>query len=148
MYPLLISGVASVASNLIDRWSQASARASAAKAVKFDELLKQATGPAGTATSKVTPSSTFQSQVVSLRAQLLDSPEVRSLLGTCDPTQPPTLHLSPDGKLSAQSANGESKSIALTPETAALARQLSALTASGPLALPASQPLAALALRS
>ena len=65
--------------------------------------------------------------IESLRSALLASPEIRTAMGSCDPAHLPTLQLSPDGTVSAQSPGQAAKVIAVFPETAALARSLAAM---------------------
>ena len=117
MYPLLVNAVAATATNLIDRWAQSRAVKEAKPAVAFQQMLDGA--------SATKPSAA--AMIESLRSALLASPEIRTALGSCDPAHLPTLQLSPDGTVSAQSPGQPAKVIAVSPETAALARSLAAM---------------------
>ena len=117
MYPLLVNAVAATATNLIDRWAQSHAAKEAKPAVAFQQMLD------GAASAK--PSAA--AMIESLRSALLASPEIRTVLGSCDPAHLPTLQLSPDGTVSAQTPGQPAKVIAVSPETAALARSLATM---------------------
>lgn len=134
MYPLLVSGIASVATNLIDNWSRASERKAETERVKFQEVLDRVAGPAKTAggsgvTFAVNP---LEARIKELRAALLDSPEVRGLVETGDPTKPATLQLGADGQLVAQTPNGWPRPLTLSGEARMQAQELAQLLATRP----------------
>lgn len=134
MYPLLVSGIASVASNLVDTWSRASERKAQTELVKFQEVLDRVVGPAkgaasGAAAQTVNP---IEARIAKLRAQLLDAPEVRTMLDAGDPSKPATLQLGADGKLVAQTPGGQPKALLLSAENEALAQELARLLSSAP----------------
>lgn len=130
MYPLLVSSIASVASNLLDTWSRASERKAETERVKFQDVLDRVVGPAKAAGSNaINP---IGARIAELRARLLDAPEVRAMLDAGEPSKPLTLELGPDGKLVAQAAGGHPRVLNLSPENEALARELSHLLAAAP----------------
>ena len=122
MYPLLISAVSSIASSLIEKLAASAQTKVAAPAENFAAVLeKSAAVRAGSPGSGDT-------QIAALRQRLLDSPEVRTLLASADPAKQPALSLSADGTLTARSADGRTTNILLSPESAATARELVALS--------------------
>lgn len=134
MYPLLVSGITSVASNLLDSWSRASERKAETERVKFQDVLDRVAGPAkaagsGAVAKAVNP---IEARIAELRAQLLDAPEVSTTLNAGDPSKPLTLQLGPDGKLVAQAPGGQAKTLNLSAENAALAQELARLLAARP----------------
>lgn len=134
MYPLLVSGIASVATNLIDNWSRASERKAETERVKFQEVLDRVVGPAKTAgasgaTKAVNP---IEARIAELRAALLDAPEVRGLVETGDPTQPATLQLGEDGQLVVQTPNGWPRTLSLSGDAKMQAQELAQLLATRP----------------
>jgi len=133
MYPLLVSGIASVASNLLDTWSRASERKAETERVKFQDVLDRVVGPAkaagaGALSKAVNP---IEARIAELRAQLLDAPEVRTMLEAGDPSKPLTLQLGPDGKLVAQAPGGQPRTLILSAENDALAQELARLLSAG-----------------
>ena len=134
MYPLLVSGIASVASDLLDTWSRASERKAETERVKFQDVLDRVVGPAkaagsGAVAKAVNP---IEARIAELRARLLDAPEVRTMLDAGDPSKPLTLQLGSDGKLVAQAAGGQPRALLLSAENEALAQELSRLLAAAP----------------
>lgn len=130
MYPLLVSSIASVASNLLDTWSRASERKAETERVKFQDVLDRVVGPAKAAgPGALNP---IEARIAELRARLLDAPEVRATLDAGEPSKPLTLQLGPDGKLVAQASGGQPRVLNLSPENEALARELSRLLAATP----------------
>jgi hypothetical protein len=134
MYPLLVSGIASVATNLIDNWSRASERKAETEFVKFQEVLDRVVGPAKKAGASgvgkaVNP---LEARIAELRAALLDSPEVRGLVETGDPTKPAALQLGADGQLVVQTPNGWPRTLALSGDAKSHAQELVQLLASRP----------------
>jgi len=123
MYPLLISAATSIASNVIDTWSSAKAAKAASTKENFAALLEK-NGASGT-----TAASIRDTQIATLRQKLLSSPEVSTLLASADPSKQPTLSLAADGTLTAQTSDGRTASLQLSPDTAATARDLAALNA-------------------
>lgn len=122
MYPLLVSAVSTIASNAIDTWLNSRASKAPASTENFAALLeKNAAAPANAAASRDT-------QILGLRQKLLDSPEVRTLLASADPAKQPTLSLAADGTLTAQTSDGRTTTVPLSPESITTARQLAALT--------------------
>jgi len=134
MYPLLISGITSVASNLLDRFTRPTTSPTPPDAAKFQALLDQVLKTAKNSTSP-TPANSTQSLLdhcSALRDQLLNAPEVRATLDSADPSKPLSLSLSPDGRLLAQSPGGEVKSLPLSPENTAKAQELARLLSPAP----------------
>lgn len=134
MYPLLVSGITSVASNLLDTWSRASERKAETERVKFQDVLDRVVGPAkaavaGALTNAVNP---IDARIAELRARLLDAPEVRAMLDAGEPSKPIALQLGTDGKLVAQAPGGQPKVLSLSPENEAVAQELSRLLATAP----------------
>ncbi|MCE9612507.1 MAG: hypothetical protein K8R23_20090 [Chthoniobacter sp.] len=133
MYPLLVSGITSVATNLLDTWNRASERKAETERINFQEVLDRVAGPAkatgdAAVTKTVNPRA---ARIAELHAALLDSPEVRALLETSDPAQPATLQLGPDGQLTAQTAGGWPRALQVSAETQAQAQELARLLANG-----------------
>ena len=117
MYPLLVTAVAATASNLIDRWAQSRSLKEATPSVSFEQVLNRMSS------AKNSPAAMIER----LRNELLSSPEIRTAVDSGDPTHPPTLQLSADGTVSAQSPGQNAHTLSLSPETATLARSLAAL---------------------
>lgn len=124
MYPLLISAASTIAGKLIDNWSSASTAKAATTTADFAALLEK------NAASTSSAASIRETQIAALRQKLLDSPEVSTLLASADPAKQPALTLNVDGSLNAQTADGRTTALLLSPESAATARDLAALTAS------------------
>lgn len=123
MYPLLVSAVSAIATNLIDKWAASGESKVAAPAENFVAVLeKSAAVRAGAPVGGDT-------QIAALRGRLLDSPEVRTLLASADPAKQPTLSIAADGTLTASTTDGRTTPVLLSPESAAAARELAALTA-------------------
>lgn len=134
MYPLLVSGITSVASNLLATWNRASERKAETERINFQEVLDRVAGPAktvgeGLVTKTVNP---LAARIAELQAALLDSPEVRALLETSDPTRPATLQLGPEGQLAAQTPGGWPRPLQVSAEMQAQAQELARLLANGP----------------
>ena len=126
MHPLLISAVASTAGNFLERWSHGGGgTAPAANGPRFENVLD---GAAAAKKPAPTPAENLRTLTARLRQQLLDAPEVRAVLDSSDPSKPPTLEISPDGKVLTAAAGRDPKPILLSPETAEIARNLAALT--------------------
>ncbi|MEQ1850281.1 MAG: hypothetical protein ABMA01_01690 [Chthoniobacteraceae bacterium] len=122
MYPLLVSAVSTIASNAIDTWLTSRASKAPASTENFAALLeKNAATPMSAAASRDT-------QILSLRQHLLDSPEVRTLLASADPAKQPVLSLAADGTLTAQTSDGRTTTVSLSPQSITTARHLAALT--------------------
>ena len=134
MYPLLISGIASVASNLLDRATRPTPSPTSADTAKFQALLDQVLKTAKNSSSSTQANSTqsLLDQCSALRDQLLNAPEVRATLDSADPSKPLSLSLSSDGRLLAQSPGGEVKSLPLSPENTAKAQELARLLSPAP----------------
>lgn len=121
MYPLLISAATSLASTLIDKWTD----------VREAKAAAQATAPKenfAAVLSKSTASSA-DTQIATLRQRLLDSPEVHTLLASADPAKQPSLSIAADGTVSARTADGRTTALTLSPEGTAAAREIAKLTA-------------------
>jgi hypothetical protein len=123
MYPLLISAATTIAGKVIDNWSAAKTAKAATTTENFAALLEKNSASTSSATA------IRDSQIATLRQKLLDSPEVSTLLSTADPSKLPKLSLGSDGTLTAQSADGRTTTLQLSPDTAATARDLAALNA-------------------
>jgi ketosteroid isomerase-like protein len=127
MHPLLVSAVANTASNFLDRWSRGSGAATTEKAAQpFAQVLD---GSSATVARRA-PSAAQQIQdlAATLRARLMDAPEVRAVIDSSDPTKPTTIEVTPDGKVLATAPGRDPKPLLLSPETAELARDLASLT--------------------
>jgi hypothetical protein len=124
MHPLLVSAAANAAGNFLDRWSRGPGPAPVANGPGFEKALDRASGVAKPA---ATPETNALTLAARLRQQLLDSPEVRSILDSSDPSKPPTIEVAPDGKVLAASPGRDPKALLLSPETAELARSITAL---------------------
>jgi len=132
MHPILVSAVADTAGNLLDRWVRRSGDAQASASLPQADFQTIMDGKKGTATATTAAKSAAELQrdrVARLRADLLDAPEVRAILDTADPTKPPVLSLTPDGRLLVRQSGYDPKPILLSPESAATARELASLTA-------------------
>ena len=123
MYPLLISAASSIATSLIEKWADSRESKVAAPKENFAAVLeKSAAVRAGSPGSADT-------QIAALRQRLLDSPEIRTLLASADPAKQPALSLAADGTLTSRAADGRTTNVQLSPESAATARELAALSA-------------------
>lgn len=112
MYPLLVTAIASTASSLLERWSAAAAaHKPAPSAAGFREVLDKVAAPS-------------QAAPASLRARLLDAPEIRSILDAADPAKPVAIQVAQDGTVFAHEPGRDPRAIAVSPETAEVARQL------------------------
>lgn len=136
MYPLLVSGITSVATRLIDNWSQSAERKAETERVKFQEVLDRVVGPAKTAAAAAATKvvSPIAARIEELRAALLDSPEVRSYFETADPTNPATLQLDENGQMTIQNLNGWPRTLTLSGDAQNQARELARLLATRPVA--------------
>lgn len=118
MYPILVNALAATAGNLIDRWAQSSfAPKASAPAAPFSQMLQSATAPRNP----------IAAAIEKLRNELMASPEIRTAMDSSDPSKRPTFNISADGSLSAQMPGQSPRAIALSPETAALARLLASM---------------------
>jgi len=132
MHPLLVSAVANTAGNLLDRWSRGAGASPANKAPEgqFRTMLDARTGAATATPAQKSPAESALERTKKLREELLNSPEIRAVLDTADPTKPPTLTLSPDGRVLTAKAGYDPKPILLSPEMTEVARELAGLTSS------------------
>jgi lipopolysaccharide biosynthesis protein len=123
MAPLLISGIASIASSAIDAWSNAANRRVAVQQAKFDNAINRALGFSQ-------PGFQSQAQPVqgaqTLENQLRNAPEIRGILDAQDPTRPGSLQVSGDGRVWLKVAGNAPTELTISQETRELARQLSA----------------------
>ena len=117
MYPLLVNAIAATASNLIDRWAQSRMPKATASSVPFSQMLDGAS----------TPQRSAAATIAQLRSELLSSPEIRTAMDSSDPMHPLSLQLSPDGNVTAQAPGQNARPLALSPQTAMLARSLAAM---------------------
>jgi hypothetical protein len=124
MYPILISAASTIASNVIDSWLNSKAPKAAAPAENFAALLEKNAALPSTAAAST------DAKITALRERLLDSPEVRTLLASADPAKQPTLTVGADGTVTARTSDGRTTIVTLSPESAAAARELAALTKS------------------
>lgn len=122
MIPLLISGIASVASSAIDAWSNASQQRVAVEQAKFDSAFNRAMSfsPTSGATQAA-------NNAPSLENQLRNAPEIRGVLAAQDPTRPATLQVSAEGRVWVNVPGNQPTELTVSPATRDLARQLSAL---------------------
>ena len=125
MYPLLVSAIASTAGNLLERWTAGAERKEATRAAEFRELMDKITASAKPSAAAV--ASARQGHAASLQTQLLDAPEIRSILDSADPAKPVTIRIAQDGTVLAQPPGREPQAIQVSPETAAVARELASL---------------------
>jgi hypothetical protein len=121
MAPLLISGIASVASTALDAWNQAAQRRIDVAQTKFDTAFNRAMSlsPASGATQAV-------NSAPSLENQLRDAPEIRGALDAQDPSRPGTLQVSSEGRVWLNVPGNQPTELTVSLETRELARQLSA----------------------
>jgi len=136
MAPLLISGIASVASSAIDAWTNAANRRIAVEQGKFDNAINQSMGltsPASLAQSAPTAQS--------LETQLRNAPEVRGILDVQDPSRPASLQVTGEGRVFVQVPGNQPAEITLSMDTRDLARQLSLARTGAQLNSPSSGPL-------
>ena len=135
MAPLLISGIASVASTAIDAWNNAAQRRIGVEQAKFDNAINKAMG-LSPATSLSQSAPTAQS----LETQLRNAPEVRGILDVQDPSRPAALSVTREGRVFLQVGHNQPAELAVSVETRDLARQLSlartATTLNSPSAVP------------
>jgi hypothetical protein len=124
MHPLLVSAVASTAGNFLDRWARGSGAVPTAGAQSFQTALEKMTAAPKSGLEQ------FREMIARLRAQLLDSLEVRAVLDSSDPSKPTAIEVAADGRLLATAPGRDPKALLLSPETADLARKLAALTQS------------------
>ena len=128
MAPLLISGIASVASSALDAWSQVSQRKLAVEQAKFDNAFSKAMGVAQAAPR---PQSGTVAQ--GLEHQLRNAPEIRGILDSQDPSRPASLQVSAEGRVWMQTPGNAPTELTVSVETRELARQLnSALNVASP----------------
>ncbi|MGB8170726.1 MAG: hypothetical protein WCF18_24695 [Chthoniobacteraceae bacterium] len=128
MAPLLISGIASLASSAIDAWSNVAQRKIAIEQTKFDNAFSKAMGVAQAAPR---PQSGTVAQ--GLENQLRNAPEIRGILEAQDPSRPTSLQVSAEGRVWMQTAGNAPTELTVSLETRELARQLnSALNVTAP----------------
>ena len=130
MYPLLLSGVTSVATNLIDSYNRAADRKMISEKVKFDEIMNRASGIAQNAAAASVPTA-IADPTAGVRGQVLNSPEVKSAIDAADPSKPLQINVSADGRVTLQSGDGAPRTIALSPATSQAARELGAMMTQG-----------------
>lgn len=125
MTPLLISGIASIASSAIDAWSNASQRRAALQQAKFDQAFNQAMGVRAAALSTQGPAA-MQPTAQHLENQLRNAPEIRGILDAQNPALPASLQVSAEGRVWLQVPGNQPAELVLSQETQSLARQLNA----------------------
>lgn len=142
MSPLVIPIIASATNRLLDSWiSSPRTKDAGTAAVNFEDVLNRAsasspsrasTAASATAAAAAARFRTLEARTAELRAALLDAPEVRTAVDSSDPAKPLALRVSEDGgALLIESGDlAFPKRIEMTPETAGIARELAALTAS------------------
>ncbi len=121
MAPLLISGIASVASSAIDAWSSAHQQKVAVEQAKFDNAFSKAMG---VMQASLPPQSGTTAQ--SLTNQLRNAPEIRGVLAAQDPSRPASLQVSAEGRVWVQVPGNQPAELTVSPETRELAKQLNA----------------------
>ena len=128
MAPLLISGIASVASSAIDAWSNARQQKIAVEQAKFDNAFSKAMGVAQAASRPQGGTA-----VQGLENQLRNAPEIRGILDAHDPSRPASLTVSAEGRVWLQVPGNQPAELTVSMETRELARQLnSALNVAAP----------------
>ncbi len=128
MAPLLISGIASLASSALDAWSNVAQRKVAVEQTKFDQAINKALG---TASAKAAGQPVTIAQ--GLENQLRNAPEIRGILDTQDPSRPASLQVSAEGRVWLQVPGNQPAELSVSLETRELARQLnSALNVATP----------------
>ncbi len=128
MAPLLISGIASVASSALDAWSHVAQQKVAVEKAKFDNAFSKAMGVAPAAQP---PQGGTTAQ--GLESQLRNAPEIRGILDAQDPSRPASLQVSAEGRVWMQTPGNAPTELTVSVETRELARQLnSALNAAAP----------------
>lgn len=126
MTPLLVSGIASIASSAIDAWSNAANRRVAVEQAKFEGAMNRAMGvPAG---STLSPAPT---SAQGLENQLRNAPEIRAVLDAQQPSQQTSLQVGADGRVWLNVAGNPPTELTISAETQALARQLNVARAAG-----------------
>jgi hypothetical protein len=125
MYPLLVSAIASTAGNLLERWSAGAERKAEVRSAEFRALMDKIAG--SSKPNGASAASERQDRLESLQSRLLDAPEVRSILDSADPSKPVTIRIAQDGTVLAQAPGREPQAIQVSPETAAVARELASL---------------------
>jgi hypothetical protein len=139
MHPLLVSAVASTAGNFLDRWARgAGAPATAPTTTSFQSVLDAKTSATAPTPLVKSAAELTRDRVAKLRDELLEAPEIRAVLDTADPTKPAKLSLTPDGRVLCATPGRDARPLQLAPDTAAVARELAALTTA-----PASQAVSA-----
>jgi hypothetical protein len=123
MYPLLISGIASVASKAIDAWQNVATQNAALKSMpvqqaRFDNAF-------GKAMSVNPATGQSANPVQSLESQLRNAPEISSILNSQDPSKPAALSVSADGRVFMQVPGNQPTELSVSQDTQNLARQLS-----------------------
>jgi hypothetical protein len=123
MAPLLISGIASIASSAIDAWTNAANRRVAVEQAKFDNAINKALGLSQTGL-QAQPQPVQGAQT--LETQLRNAPEIRGILDAQDPSRPGSLQVSGDGRVWLKVQGNAPTELTVSMETRELARQLSA----------------------
>ena len=100
-------------------------KAASVGAANFDSVLGKAT--ATTASEKAGGVTSLAGRMAALRRSLMESPEVRTALDSSDPAHPPVLTLDGEGKVRMESGDGHSRTMVLSGETQALARELASM---------------------
>jgi len=131
MAPLLISGIASLASSAIDAWSAASQRKVAVEQAKFDTAFNKAMGPTLASFSQAQPMTAG-----ALETRLRNAPEIRGILDAQDPKRPASLSVSAEGRVWMQVPGNQPTELTVSTETRDLARQLNAARVTNPVAAP------------
>jgi hypothetical protein len=117
MYPLLVTAATHLAGNLIDRLTAPKAEPAAQSAVPFSSVLQGAQNGAPAAGLN-------RSQMMAaLRQRLLNSPELQAL-AAADPSKMAAVTITPQGAVQVPGSDGRSVNLALSPGTAAIAREL------------------------
>ena len=130
MAPIIISGITSLASNILENWnkaSQAQRAAQQAPRVEFDSLMKTRS----LSGAFVVQPSQLDNTTGALMQQLLSAPEVTSMLAGQNLPPGTNLEIGADGSLALHSANGFTQSLQLRPETQMLAANVRASMAIG-----------------
>lgn len=126
MHPLLVTGITSIAGQLLDTWNRAIARkAPIAGDAQFDAVLSKATAAA--AVGKTGGAASGEARIAELRRSLMEMPEVRTALDSADPAHPPIITVDAAGQIHVESPDGRSSALVLSAETQALVRELSSL---------------------
>lgn len=91
----------------------------------FDAAMARTGSSTATTVARNTP--TLAEQIETIRTQLLNTPELQTMVHSSDSTQASSLSITPGGIVSYSSPDGRANAMALSPETSALARSLGGL---------------------